>query len=294
MRVQQTPPPAIATPEQFPDAGMSPSDQEEIVAATKATPPRKSPGRKQSQQASIHPPAQRPEDNQDGVKGSELGLKPTAGRKAGDRKSASAAGPSNPSHPKARISSRSRDHSDSEEKDEEFSEGADDEPFQPSPDVSPQRPQPKRKSVTKRASSNAKQTPAREDSEQDDDSDHDLVKGSDEPVTPGNAILSPGFDNRRLKKSIKKKPAHDSDFDDDATTRRSARRRWPVLAYWKGERVLYTEEGAKRAEIVGVLTPDLEPHRRKVRLLGLRSKLGDWLQEFDFHAVVRGVAVVFC
>ena len=52
--------------------------------------------------------------------------------------------------------------------------------------------------------------------------------------------------------------------EDENATRRSNRRRWQPLEYWKGERVIYTEQGAKRAETVGVLTPDLEDNRRKV------------------------------
>ena len=35
-----------------------------------------------------------------------------------------------------------------------------------------------------------------------------------------------------------------------------------MLEYWKGERVLYTEDGAKHAEVAGILTPDLEENRK--------------------------------
>jgi hypothetical protein len=52
---------------------------------------------------------------------------------------------------------------------------------------------------------------------------------------------------------------------DSAAVRRSTRRRWEPLKAWESERVVYTEEGALRAEKAGVLTPDLEDNRRKVR-----------------------------
>lgn len=75
--------------------------------------------------------------------------------------------------------------------------------------------------------------------------------------------------------------------DDEGATRRSGRRRWPVLEYWKGERVVYTEDGAKRAEVVGVLTPDLEENRKVGTTSFVQLPVPDTARAQCFHVEMQ-------
>ncbi len=55
-----------------------------------------------------------------------------------------------------------------------------------------------------------------------------------------------------------------------AGVRRSKRRRWEPLEWWEGTRIVYDENGAKRAEKVGVLTPVLTAAEQRVRAVGAK------------------------